>query len=152
MSDRGTPATESKSKPQWPTPDMYTGEGKDRDLQQINALFRAVANYINSYGIKNTGPDALQYYGTYCSNSVADQFKIFRTDIPDETKIIPELKKYFETYFFSLTSSDDLWCQWKSIKQRQEGRVQPVIQVIIKFKNLRSSLARNMILGFGMKQ
>jgi hypothetical protein len=31
MSDRGTPASEGKSKPKWPTPHIYTGEGKDRD-------------------------------------------------------------------------------------------------------------------------
>jgi ATP phosphoribosyltransferase regulatory subunit HisZ len=41
---------------------MYTEEGKDKDCQQINTLFQAVTNYMNSYGIKETDPDALQYY------------------------------------------------------------------------------------------
>jgi hypothetical protein len=33
ISERRTPAAESKSKPKWPTLHMYTGEGKDRDPQ-----------------------------------------------------------------------------------------------------------------------
>jgi hypothetical protein len=36
MSDTGTPAAESESRPKWPALHMYRGEGKDRDLQQIN--------------------------------------------------------------------------------------------------------------------
>jgi hypothetical protein len=63
MLDRGTPAAESKSKSKWHAPHMDTGEVKGRDPQQINAWFRVVANYINSYGIKETDLDALQYYG-----------------------------------------------------------------------------------------
>jgi hypothetical protein len=126
MSDRGTPAAESKSKPKWPALHMYIGEGKDRDRQQINAWFGAVVNYINCYGIKETDPDVLQYYGVYCSNSAADNFKIFSTDIPDERKIISELNKCFKTYFLPSTSSDDLWCKWESIKQTQDSRVQPI--------------------------
>jgi ribosomal protein S19E (S16A) len=59
MSDRGTPAAESKSNPKWPAPYMYTGEGKDRDPQQINIWFQAIANYMNSYGIKETNLDAV---------------------------------------------------------------------------------------------
>jgi hypothetical protein len=38
---------------------MYTGEGKDRDPQQINVWFHAIANNINSYDIKKTDPDRL---------------------------------------------------------------------------------------------
>jgi hypothetical protein len=37
---------------------MYTGKGKDRDPQQINAWFQALTNYINSYGIKKSDSDA----------------------------------------------------------------------------------------------
>jgi hypothetical protein len=36
MSNRGTSAVERKSKSKWPTPHMYTGDGKDRNPQQIN--------------------------------------------------------------------------------------------------------------------
>jgi hypothetical protein len=101
MSDRGTPTAKSESKPKWPALHMYTGVGKDRDPQRINAWFQLVTNYINNYGIKKTDPDAPQDYGVYSSNSIVDQFEIFSTDITEERKTIPELKKCFETYFLA---------------------------------------------------
>jgi hypothetical protein len=39
MSDREISAAESKSRPKWPAPYMYTGDGKDRDPQHIKAWF-----------------------------------------------------------------------------------------------------------------
>jgi hypothetical protein len=87
---------------------ICTQEKEKTDTQQINAWFRAVANCINSYGIKKTDIDVLQYYGAYCSNSTADQFEIFSTEIPDERKTIPVLKKCFNTYFLPVTTLDDL--------------------------------------------
>jgi hypothetical protein len=73
--------------------------------------------------MKETNSDVLQYYGTYFSNSVVDQFEIFNTNIPDDRKTIPELKRYFETYFLPSTSLDDLWYKWESVKQILNGRV-----------------------------
>jgi hypothetical protein len=131
---------------------MYIEEGKDKDLRQINTWFWAVANYINSYGIKETDLDTLQYYGAYSNNSVVDQFKIFSTDIPDERYTIPVLKRCFETYFLLFTTLDNLWHKWESVKQTQHGWVQPIIGVIIKFKNLHLSLPRNTISVLVMKQ
>jgi hypothetical protein len=55
---------------------------------------------MNSYGIKETNPDALQHYGAYCSNSAVDQFKIFSTDTPDEKKTHPELKRFLRNTSF----------------------------------------------------
>jgi hypothetical protein len=48
---------------------MYTGAGKDRDPQQINRWFQAVANFINSYSIKKTDANVCQYNKAYYSNS-----------------------------------------------------------------------------------
>jgi hypothetical protein len=108
MSDRGILAAKSNSKEKWRTLHMYTREGRDRDLQQINARFQVIANYINSYNMKETDPNALQYSGVYCSNSVADEFEIFSTNIPDQRKTISELNKCFETCFLLSKSSDNL--------------------------------------------
>jgi hypothetical protein len=88
----------------------------------------------------------------YYSNSVADQFEIFGTDTPDERRTIPELMNCYETYFLLSTSLDDLWCKWESVKQTQDGRVKPITKVIIKVKNLQSSLPKNTISDFTMKQ
>jgi hypothetical protein len=117
MSDRGTQAAKSKSNPKLPAPYLYTGEGKNRDFQWRDTWFQAVANYNISIGIKKTNPDPLQYFVTYCSNSVADQFEILSKDTPAELVTIPELMWNFETYFLLLTSSDDLWGERDSIKQ-----------------------------------
>jgi hypothetical protein len=72
-------------------------------------------------------------------------------DTPDERKTILELKKCFETYYLLSISLDDQWCKWESVKQTQDGRAQSIIEVIIKFKNLYSSLPRNTISHFAMK-
>jgi hypothetical protein len=131
---------------------MYSGEGKDRDPLRINSWFRAVGNYIKSFNITDSDPDALQYYGAYCKDSAADQFEIFCSDTENDTKTVPGLKKCFETYFLPSTSIDDLWHKWESIKQTQDGKVTPITETVIKLKNLRASLPPGTISDFAMKQ
>jgi hypothetical protein len=151
MSDRGTAAAESNSKPRWPATHMCTGEGKDRDPQQVITWFPAVANYINNYGMKETDPNAHQYHGVYCSNCTGNLFEMFSTNTPDDRKAITDIKRCFETCFLPSTSSDDIWYEWEFTKQTQDSTVQPITEGIIKLKNLQCSLPRNMILAITMR-
>jgi hypothetical protein len=101
--------------------------------------------------MKETNPNVLQYYGVYCSNNAADLFERFSTNTPDDRKTISELQKCVEIDFLLSTSADEKWYKWKSIKQTQDGTVQPITNLIIKLTNQRSTLARNMISDIAMK-
>jgi hypothetical protein len=57
-----------------------------------------------------------------------------------------------QTNFFPFTTSDNLWYKWELVKQTQNGRGQSIIELIIKLKDLYSSLLRNMLLDFPMEQ
>jgi len=65
---------DGSSGPKWPAPFFYTGEGKDRDPLRINSWFNTVHRYISSFGIQDTDPEALQYYGAYCREKALEKF------------------------------------------------------------------------------
>jgi len=50
-------------RPNWPAPLFHTGQGKNPDPLKINSWFNTVDPYISSFGIQDTDPEALQYYG-----------------------------------------------------------------------------------------
>ena len=141
---------EGSSRPKWPAPFFYTGEGKDRDPLRINSWFNTVRRYISSYGIQDTDQEALQYYGAYCRDKALEKFTQY--DNSQGEKTVEGLKRKFEGYFLPSTSTDTIYEQWLTVKQTTNGRTAQITDTVINLETLRESLPQGTISDYSAKQ
>jgi len=138
------------SRPKWPAPFFYTGEGKDQDPLRINSWFNTVHRYISSFGIQDRDSEAFQYYGAYCREKSLEKFTQY--DNSQGAKTVNRLERKFEGYFLPSTSTDTIYEQWLAVKQTTNGKTAQIIDIVITLETLRGSLPPGTISGYRAKQ
>ena len=141
---------EGSSRPKWPAPFFYTGEGKARDPLRINSWFNTVRQYISSYGIQDADQEALLYYGAYCRDKALEKFTQY--DNSQGEKTVEGLKRKFEGYFLPSTSTDTIYEQWLAVKQTTNGRTVQITDTVINLETPRDSLPKGTISDYSAKQ
>ena len=137
-------------RPKWPAPGIFTGSSSDRSPLRINSWFNSVRRYIASFGIQDTDPEALQYYGAYCKDQALDKFTQYENSQGELT--VAGLKRKFESYFLPSTSTDTIYEQWLAVKQTANGKTAHITDTIINLEKLRDSLPDGTISDYSAKQ
>ena len=117
---------------------------------RINSWFNSVRRYIASFGIQDTDPEALQYYGAYSKDQALDKFTQYENSQGEHT--VAGLKRKFESYFLPSTSTDTIYEQWLAVKQTANGKTAHITDTIINLEKLRDSLPDGTISDYSAKQ